>query len=746
MVLVIGVLGAWGKGKTLTLTMLQELAKSDPLSLGFKQAPIIASNYLSKFMDWYVQINPKIPYVKNPFRSEEEVPVVDLFSFLDQPKSERTYFLFLDDVYAWLASYFFGSSFNQAAFRLLAAGRKKNINIGESSVRFKDVDPRLRALHTHLFLPSFHEESQTVTIERYRVDAFEDVKINPDVYFDASRYWDAYDTTEIIQSVYDRPRPRVASPAPVSVPRSSRSPSPSSSFLPLTTPSRRGLEAFEGGIAIQNRVASLISEALALLPEGNGRYDVENHPYGGAGVKEPDIVIWREGKPVAVISVKSHTLHQSRWVLQPDGTRRAQLTEAKTYYYSDVDAEVEYARREGIPCYLIFVNSRNSKAALVKLDTSRQYGQKDKVFTTPSWIKEGQELNDQVPMVVKAVSELIAPQPPPPIPTPTPELAPIDTTRSPRSLPEEADMGGVVGAIGGPSPAGKPLTFFPYAAGKSKLIEFHLAILPAHICYVEVFGGAGTLLLNKPRAKVEVYNDIQGDLVNVFRAVKAKPEEVQRVLDSLPRSREVYSQLLDYFNSQGRRSPSVSEEPDFKRAAYFLYCVSSSFGGTTPQESTPGNFGVGTTRDQAGTLRRRTELLSEIGERLKNVTIENRSFEDIIRLYDRPGTLLYLDPPYYAPGQAQGGGITMPEEKHRLLAELLSKCQSRFILNYDDCEPIRELYRGFYRRHIESIKTGEKILSTEARERATVSHIVVTNFIYKISPELEQKYHSYVIT
>lgn len=221
MVLVIGVLGAWGKGKTMTLNMLADLIKQDPQSLGLPSVPLNYMNFQSVYMDGYLAIDPPddLRYVtfdpnhikgqppnQYPDLKPRTAPVIDFLSFLRQPRSEVPIMMFLDDVYGWLASYFFGSKFNQIAFRLLAAGRKKNLNIAESSVRFKDVDPRLRALHSHLFLPRFSEAFETVAVERYVVDVFEDKKLNPDIYFSAKAYYGTYDTNEVIESVYESGR------------------------------------------------------------------------------------------------------------------------------------------------------------------------------------------------------------------------------------------------------------------------------------------------------------------------------------------------------------------------------------------------------------------------------------------------------------------------------------------------------------------------------------------------------------
>jgi len=221
-VIVIGILGSWGQGKTLSLTMLQELAKSYPWQIGLPRKCVIVSNYKSRFADLYVTASePSSPTINDPFQ-DREVPIMSIQEFLDRPRDPNVdYFITLDDVYGWLASYYFMNEFNRMVFRLFASGRKKNMNLAVSSIRFKDIDPRIRALHTHLFLPKYDSDAKIVTIEIFRVDAFQDIKIR-DVYFDATRYFSAYDTYEIIENVYESQTPRqsvvMRQPRPSNIP------------------------------------------------------------------------------------------------------------------------------------------------------------------------------------------------------------------------------------------------------------------------------------------------------------------------------------------------------------------------------------------------------------------------------------------------------------------------------------------------------------------------------------------------
>jgi ABC-type lipoprotein export system ATPase subunit/predicted GNAT family N-acyltransferase len=382
MVLVIGVLGAWGKGKTITLTMLQDLVSSSPRELGLPTSPYIVSNFMSRFTSSYIGIAPSVKQVLNPY-TKQDIPVIDFLEFLKRPRSERPIFLFLDDVYGWLASYFFGSRFNQTAFRLLASGRKKNINIAESSVRFKDVDPRLRALHTHLFIPRFSSEYQSVLLERYVVDAFEDRRIQPDVWFDARRYFDAYDTNEVIESVYDMPldfAPARSRRAVVAVASNGRTetqtPPPPVQRLP------KGREAQARGHQVQGAIAQEYRD--------KGLFVRDLYEEG-----DPDIVLYGNKEmtiPTKVISVKAFYLVPS-WMRYTSEVAEGPVTSAvtpfssetseeekkmrhavaRTIYRRDVAPELDYAVAKGVPCELVVVNLRNSKRESITIDSSFQY-------------------------------------------------------------------------------------------------------------------------------------------------------------------------------------------------------------------------------------------------------------------------------------------------------------------------------------------------------------------------------------
>jgi hypothetical protein len=389
-------------------------------------------------MDAYLAIAPNVDQITwtpkdlngNPVQGlpSKTVPVWDFLQFLKRPRSPVPIFMFLDDVYGWLASYFFGSDFNKTAFRLLAAGRKKNINIAESSVRFKDVDPRLRALHSHLFVPKFNAEYEIVALERYLVDAFEDRRLYPDMYYEATRYYNAYDTNEVIESVYDSPKgkesvraigavqitdsgqvimargPGDKHPAPTEIKPTaiysnpvSIPPTTPKTTLPPTTPNGRkepnGYEAIANGMIVQNDIARQYQTQGYFTRLGWMR-------------NEPDIIVYQDAeqtKPLKVVSVKSFWLVASkdRWssnsvapfssvgggvegvgAEQEEASveggiggkkKKASGTVARVIYREGVEPELQAARLlNNVPCELVIVNLRNGRSERVLLQPDFQ--------------------------------------------------------------------------------------------------------------------------------------------------------------------------------------------------------------------------------------------------------------------------------------------------------------------------------------------------------------------------------------
>lgn len=221
-------------------------------------------------------------------------------------------------------------------------------------------------------------------------------------------------------------------------------------------------------------------------------------------------------------------------------------------------------------------------------------------------------------------------------------------------------------------------SFISWIGGKKLLRSKILEAFPVRGTfnrYIEVFGGAGWVLFSSERhAKMEVYNDVNGNLVNLFRCTKYHPEVLQKELEFILMSRE------QFFNA--KEQMEVEGLTDIQRAARFYILIKESFG------SDIRTFGV-RPKDMSNAI----EYISEVSKRLRMVVIENQDFERILKTYDKKDALFYLDPPYYETEKYYPDRF-MPED-HVRLREALGRIKGKFILSYNDCEYIRELYNGY---------------------------------------------------
>lgn len=192
--------------------------------------------------------------------------------------------------------------------------------------------------------------------------------------------------------------------------------------------------------------------------------------------------------------------------------------------------------------------------------------------------------------------------------------------------------------------------------------------------YVEVFGGAGWLLFYEERSAHEVYNDVNKNLVNLFKCVKYHACELQRELDFMMNSRSMFREYISQMNSEGLT--------DIQRAARFFQIIKTSYGSKCET--------YGAVRKD---MRSATEYLTDVQNRLSKVVVENKSYDEILEKYDSEETLFYLDPPYYKSEKYYHSDFG--EEQHKHLSILLHNIEGKFILSYNDEEFIRDLYKDF---------------------------------------------------
>lgn len=173
-------------------------------------------------------------------------------------------------------------------------------------------------------------------------------------------------------------------------------------------------------------------------------------------------------------------------------------------------------------------------------------------------------------------------------------------------------------------------SFLGWIGGKSALRNTILNRFPDKVGrYIEVFGGAGWVLFGRDPdpGQMEVFNDTDGELINIYRCIKYHPEALQKELEGVPDSREFF---FDYAAQEHMRGLT-----DIQRAARSLYLIKISFGSDRKTFATAPKI--------ASNI---SSSFSAVQLRLRKVVIENLDFEHLIRTYDRTDALFYCDPPY----------------------------------------------------------------------------------------------------
>lgn len=226
-----------------------------------------------------------------------------------------------------------------------------------------------------------------------------------------------------------------------------------------------------------------------------------------------------------------------------------------------------------------------------------------------------------------------------------------------------------------------PQPIFPWPGGKRRLIKHLYPHFPAHDSYIEAFAGGASVLLMRPQpAPLEVLNDINLDLVTLYRCVRHHLEEFIRHFKWSLVSRQMFEW------TQMERPETLT---DIQRAARFYYLQKLAFGGKVEGQS----FGVVATGSGPRlNLLRIEEELSAVHLRLANVVVERLPWQDCVRRYDRPGALFYLDPPYW---ETEGYGVDFPFAEYEAMAALMRSGQGKFIVSINDHPAIREVFSGF---------------------------------------------------
>ncbi len=249
----------------------------------------------------------------------------------------------------------------------------------------------------------------------------------------------------------------------------------------------------------------------------------------------------------------------------------------------------------------------------------------------------------------------------------------------------------------------------PWLGGKKALsarIIARIAALP-HKTYVEPFVGMGGVFLRRPfRPTCEVANDLNGEIVNLFRVIQRHLPYLRDHMRFTLASRRAFEDL--------RKTPA-SGLTDIERAARFLYLQRLSFAGQVN-----GVFGVSPDHAPRFSLNRLETLLEAAYERLDGVVFECLPWAEVVTRYDGPNTLFYLDPPYDGNESDYGKGM-FGKDEFQLIAEMMATIKGAMLLSINDTPHIRDLFAAF---NMEEVSLTYSVSRSESK---TAKELIISN-------------------
>ncbi len=245
-----------------------------------------------------------------------------------------------------------------------------------------------------------------------------------------------------------------------------------------------------------------------------------------------------------------------------------------------------------------------------------------------------------------------------------------------------------------------------YIGGKNRLAKRVIEIFPDHTTYVEPFAGGAQVFFRKEPSKVEVLNDLDGEIVNFYRVCQQHHEELIRYFRFVVVSRTWFDLL---------KATDPATLTDIQRAARYLYLLKNCFASLVRNPVYHRNV----VQPPGFNLESLPQLIEKAHKRLERVQIECDSYDEILRRYDRSTTLFYLDPPYWGRKLYRYNFDTADFEK---FAEHLGNVRGKFVLSLNDVPEVRTLFQRFHIKEVDLHYTSQKHAGRRYRE------VLITNF------------------
>lgn len=245
---------------------------------------------------------------------------------------------------------------------------------------------------------------------------------------------------------------------------------------------------------------------------------------------------------------------------------------------------------------------------------------------------------------------------------------------------------------------------FAYPGGKWPIRKTIIGCFPKHTTYVDVFGGAASILIAKEKSSGEAFNDKNSEIVNFFRVVKHRPAELAERARYWVHSRRAFQDML-------------SLDPPFdevKRAFRTWVLLADSFGAR--------GLHFGTTRIGIHSVSHARENLDAVAQRFKDVHVECLDFDRCIAVYDAPETFFYCDPPYRNTRGGNSNYDLLTDEEWQTLKSTLSKIEGKFLLSSNADSFVVDLFKRFHIREIDVRVSLPRKKTGQVRKEILVSN------------------------
>lgn len=244
-----------------------------------------------------------------------------------------------------------------------------------------------------------------------------------------------------------------------------------------------------------------------------------------------------------------------------------------------------------------------------------------------------------------------------------------------------------------------------YIGGKRRVATQISRLIPEHTTYVEPFSGGAQVFFHKRPSRVEVLNDLDGEIVNFLRVCQQHPRELVRVMRYWIASRGWHAALA---------AQATDHLTDIQRAARLLYLQKNSFGGLVRRQT----FHYCVTKPSNYNPTRLRRLIETTASRLARVQLECWPYERVLERYDRPSTFFYIDPPYVGLSLYR---FNLTNDDFPDLAERLRALRGKFLLSLNDHPVARAAFQGFAVREL-------SVSYTSTPHVPTVRELLFSNF------------------